>query len=110
MKKAYPNIKRYFEYLDSHSENGLVTSDVKSQWCLGDRCTPEEIKIPCPLVNTYFYVRSINGVLELKDILALSECEVEKLQVKREELKEAEFVFKDFESKLNKGYNKIICE
>lgn len=55
--------ERYFQFLDAHSENGLVVSDIPDEWCLGDWCTPTEIEIPAPFVNTYFYVKHINELL-----------------------------------------------
>ena len=69
LRALYPQMLRYFDYLDAHSEEGLVTSDRPGQWCLGDWCTPEEIAIPEPYVNTYFYIKSILRVLEIAPIV-----------------------------------------
>ena len=62
---------RYLDFLEEHCEAGLVTSDIKSaSWCLGDWCTPpDQSNLPAPFVNTYFYVRSIQRVLEIADAL-----------------------------------------
>jgi alpha-L-rhamnosidase len=79
---------RYFDYLEAHSENGLVVSDQKGEWCLGDWCTPEEIKIPEPFVNTYFYVKTINRLLEICGILQNTELP-EKLEALSKEKKDA---------------------
>lgn len=64
-----PQVLRYFDYLEAHSENDLVVSDQKNEWCLGDWCTPEEIVIPEPFVNNYFYIRTINRLLEFCRVL-----------------------------------------
>lgn len=76
MKKLYPQMREYFRYLDDHSENGLVISDREGEWCLGDWCVAHgarvKILLPEPFVNTYFYIKSINEVLECADATGLS--------------------------------------
>lgn len=67
----------WFDSLEDHSENDLITSDREGEWCLGDWCVPtmgfvnnmDAIYIPAPLVNTYFYIKSMEMVLEIGDIL-----------------------------------------
>lgn len=83
--ELYPQMLRYFDYLDAHSENGLVSSDRPGEWCLGDWCTPETIRIPMPYVNTYFYVRSLNRVLEIAAAAGRS-ADIPALEAKREYL------------------------
>lgn len=63
MRQLYPQMLRWFDYLDAHSEEGLVTSDQPGCWCLGDWCTAEKIAIPAPFVNNYFYIKSLRRVL-----------------------------------------------
>jgi alpha-L-rhamnosidase len=50
-------MKQWIEYLQTRTnENGLITKEEPDGWCLGDWCTPSEIELPEPLVNTaYFY-------------------------------------------------------
>lgn len=79
---------RYFDYLDEHSENDLVVSDQPNCWCLGDWCTAEEIHIPEPYVNTYFYVKSLSRVIEICSILCRTDL-IPALQKKQELLKTA---------------------
>ena len=79
---------RYFDYLDDHSENNLVVSDQPNCWCLGDWCTAEEIHIPEPYVNTYFYVRSLSRVIEICDITGRTEL-IPALREKQDLLKSA---------------------
>ncbi|MBQ8510466.1 MAG: family 78 glycoside hydrolase catalytic domain [Clostridia bacterium] len=64
-----PKVLHYFDYLEAHSENDLVVSDQPGDWCLGDWCTPEEIAIPAPYVNNYFYVKTINRLIEFCEVL-----------------------------------------
>ncbi len=65
LKKLYPQMLRYFDYLDAHSENGLVTSDKKGEWCLGDWCTPSPVALPAAFVNNYFYVKAMMRLCEI---------------------------------------------
>ncbi|MBO5070906.1 MAG: family 78 glycoside hydrolase catalytic domain [Roseburia sp.] len=76
LKELYPQMLHWFEYMEAHSENELVTSDLEGVWCLGDWCAPamtfnqlEAMMIPAPLVNTYFYIKAMEHVLEINDQL-----------------------------------------
>ena len=69
-RQLFPQMLRYFDYLCEHSENDLVVSDQPGQWCLGEWCIPGQkqldgLPLPNPLVNNYFFVKSIDRVLEL---------------------------------------------
>lgn len=64
-QRMYPQMLHWFDYLDAHSEEGLVTSEEPGNWCLGDWCTAEKTQLPEPYVNTYFYAKSLRRALEL---------------------------------------------
>ncbi|MCQ2462070.1 MAG: glycoside hydrolase family 78 protein [Clostridia bacterium] len=72
--KYFDNMLHYFDYLEAHSENDLVVSDQPGEWCLGDWCAPHEVhgtrpEIPASFVNNYFYVRTIDRMLEMSEII-----------------------------------------
>ena len=82
LKKYYPNMRRYIDYLESHSTHGLVTSDKQGNWCLGDWCGPiilypdkeilnhrQQVFIPAPMVNTYFMIKSLQKMCEIARII-----------------------------------------
>ena len=82
LSKYYGNMRRYIDYLEAHSEFGLVTSDKKGEWCLGDWCGPnilypekditshnQQVIIPAPYVNTYFMVKSLQTMREIAQII-----------------------------------------
>ena len=86
LEKYYQNMRRYIDYLESHSEYGLVTSDKKGEWCLGDWCGPnvlypdrditahnQQMLLPAPMVNTYFMVKSLNHMCEIAKIIGKDE-------------------------------------
>ena len=86
LAKYYDNMRRYIDYLESHSEFGLVTSDKAGEWCLGDWCGPiilypekditshnQQVMLPAPMVNTYFMVKSLNRLCEIARILGRDE-------------------------------------
>ena len=79
-RELYPQMLRYFDYLEDHSENNLVTSDREGEWCLGEWCTPGPVALPAPFVNNYFYIKSLQRMMEIaraigkeKDILMFHE-------------------------------------
>ncbi len=82
LEEFLPKALKYFSYLDAHSEEDLVVSDQPGLWCLGDWCTPEEIVIPAPFVNNYFYIRSLNRAMEICGILHREELIPELMQRK----------------------------
>lgn len=80
LRELYPQMLRYFDYLEAHSEDDLVVSDRKNAWCLGDWCAPAQnrfnllnaMRIPAPFVNTYFYIRSMRETLKIARILRIT--------------------------------------
>ena len=82
LAKYYGNMRRYIDYLEAHSEFGLVTSDKAGEWCLGDWCGPiilypdrditshnQQVLLPAPMVNTYFMVKSLNRMCEIARLI-----------------------------------------
>ncbi len=82
LAKYYDNMRRYIDYLEAHSEFGLVTSDKTGEWCLGDWCGPnilypdkditshnQQIFLPAPMVNTYFMIKSLNQMCDIAHII-----------------------------------------
>lgn len=83
LEKYYNNMRRYIDYLEEHSEFGLVISDKEGSWCLGDWCGPvilyperevgtrynQQVFIPVAMVNTYFMVRSLEKMSEIAHII-----------------------------------------
>ena len=65
--RLYPQMMKYFSYLEAHSRSGFVVSDREGEWCLGDWCTPEKMILPPAFVNNYFYIRSMRRVLAFSD-------------------------------------------
>ncbi len=86
LSKYYNAMRRYIDYLESHSEFGLVTSDKKGEWCLGDWCGPnviypdkditahnQQMVIPAAYVNTYFMVKSLEKMCEIATVIDKTE-------------------------------------
>ncbi|MDD6062763.1 MAG: family 78 glycoside hydrolase catalytic domain [Oscillospiraceae bacterium] len=69
----FPQMLRYFDYLNAHSEKDLVVSDQPGQWCLGEWCTPGkktlDLDIPNPFVNNYFFVKSLDRAMEIARVI-----------------------------------------
>ncbi|MGM9625784.1 MAG: family 78 glycoside hydrolase catalytic domain [Eubacteriales bacterium] len=92
MKALYPQMLRYFDYLEAHSAHDLVESDKKGEWCLGDWCAPIQVILPAAFVNNYFYIKSMQRVIEIGRIIG-RETEIpmlnERIRVRREAVKAA---------------------
>lgn len=73
LARLYPQMLRYFEYLEAHSENELVVSDKEGDWCLGDWCAPIQVILPSPFVNNYFYIKSLSRMIEIAPLVGHSE-------------------------------------
>ena len=69
LARYYPNMHRYFDYLELHSEHELVTSDKAGEWCLGDWCCHTSVVMPAPFVNTYFYIKSLARMIEIAKLI-----------------------------------------
>jgi len=79
LREYYPNMRKYLDYLEAHSENDLVTSEEPGNWCLGDWCCPDEdfvpgkrptpVALPEPFVNNYFYIRTLREMREIARLI-----------------------------------------
>ena len=73
-RKLYSQMLKYFDYMESHSENLLVKVDMpENAWCLGEWCTPEAVALPAPFVNNYFYVKAMEKAIEIAKHLGFHE-------------------------------------
>lgn len=73
LKECFPAMLHWFEYLENHSKDGLVVSGEPGGWCLGDWNTTQEILLPVPFVNTYFYIKSLQTASEIAGILGMTD-------------------------------------
>ena len=66
VRELYPQMLRYFDFMESHSENLFVKVDMPEEaWCLGDWAATDPIVMPAPFVNNYFYIKSMEKVIEM---------------------------------------------
>jgi len=73
LSRYYPQMLRYFDYLESRSENDLVIRSQTGIWCLGEWATPASVVLPAPYVNNYFYVKSLMKAIEIARIIKKEE-------------------------------------
>ncbi len=101
LSEYYPNMRRYIDYLESHSEYGLVVRDKEGEWCLGDWCGPnilypdkditshnQQVILPAAMINTYFMVRSLQKLCEIARLIGREE-DIEEYEKKIEYRKKA---------------------
>jgi alpha-L-rhamnosidase len=78
LKRHYSGMKQWIAYLKTRTnENGLVTKEEPDGWCLGDWCTPSDIKLPEPLVNTAYFYHVTDLMTKVASILGNSVDESE---------------------------------
>lgn len=69
-EKYFDAMKLYLDYMDSHSEFGLVVRGEPHGWCLGDWCAPDnKNELPEPFINTYFLIKCLKMYIELSYIV-----------------------------------------
>ncbi len=101
LETYYPNMLRYLDYLESHSEKGLVVREEKGGWCLGDWCSPKDRNlIPEPFVNTYFHLKTLKMTIEIADVIGKPNKE---LKARYEKVKKA-FLEKFYDKKTGTFY------
>ncbi len=86
LERYFPNMLKWVSYMESRSENHLVVREEEGGWCLGDWCTPGEVRISEAFVNTYFLVKALGFMAEIAAWLGLS-CKA--LAEKQERIKQA---------------------
>ena len=69
IKHCYDKMKLWISYLLSHSESGLVTSEDKDGWCLGDWASLEKMEIPEPYVNSCYFVKNLLLLEEMANLI-----------------------------------------
>ena len=73
LEATYVPMRLWMDYLEKHSEDGLVTHEEEGGWCLGDWCTLEPIAIPQPFVNTCYTLKCLEILCEIAQIIGKTE-------------------------------------
>lgn len=69
LKSVFLNMEKFVDYMVSRSETGIVVREEKDGWCLGDWCTPSEIKIPEDFVNTTLFITQLKHIIYCAEAL-----------------------------------------
>ena len=89
VETCYESMRRWVEYLKAHSEDGLVVREEEGGWCLGDWCPlTEPMEIPIPYVNSCFFMKILEMLMELAPVAG--HCEhIEEYRNLRESIAQA---------------------
>ncbi|MBP9988059.1 MAG: family 78 glycoside hydrolase catalytic domain [Ruminococcus sp.] len=63
LENIFPRMDLFVDYIENRCENGLIVREEKDGWCLGDWCTPENIKIPEEYVNTTMFISQLKMMI-----------------------------------------------
>ena len=89
LQESYDSMKAYLKYMVNHCEDGIVTSEEKGGWCLGDWCPlGNKVTIPEAFVNTYFLAKCAEMTAATAEILGFKE-EIEVYKKLAEDSKKA---------------------
>jgi alpha-L-rhamnosidase len=76
LEEHYEGMKAWIEYLKTRTdENNIIVREEEGGWCLGDWCTPEEIKLSEELVNTCYFAYVSELMSKISGVLGDSEQE-----------------------------------
>ncbi len=104
LEKYYPNMLMYLDYLQSHSDEGIVMREELGGWCLGDWCSPKDRNlIPEPFVNTYFYLKTLGMTIEIAELIGKSSKE---LKARYKDVKKV-FMDKYYDKKTSTFYGSV---
>lgn len=74
IEKYYPAILAYIDYMEKHSENGIVVREEEKGWCLGEWCTlHNDIQLPEKFVNTYYMIKTLLIAIEIAEEIGKKE-------------------------------------
>lgn len=80
LRDLYPQMLHWFDSLEDHSKEELIVSDRPGVWCLGEWSVPsrgqnelDDVLVPAPYVNTYFYIKCMEIVLKIGKLLGIHE-------------------------------------
>lgn len=80
LNEALPAMRRWIDFTEASSDDGLVMREIEGGWCLGDWCYLESAKLPEPFVNTCWFIHTLRLYTELCDIAGVSfDNKIEKL-------------------------------
>lgn len=68
--QGYDAILRWFDYMDAHSEKGLVVREEEGGWCLGDWYFPaseEKEQLPEAFINTFYYLHGLQEMMQISE-------------------------------------------
>ncbi len=75
IKRCYPHMKHWIEYLETKLNNGLITHEEEGGWCLGDWASIGGVKIPSEFVNSCLYIKQLGIMEELSGVLGYTDSE-----------------------------------
>lgn len=74
LAENYDGMKKWVDYLETRSENGLIVREEEGGWCLGDWGALEKTAAPLePLVNTCLFMRSLVFMRKIATVLGKTE-------------------------------------
>lgn len=88
LEKGYEGMLNWIKYLNTRHNGDYIIIREEAGWCIGEWFNPTLINLDIPFANTYFFLLSLNKVIEISAILGKT-CEIPWLEALRERVKDA---------------------
>lgn len=63
--QGYDAILRWFDYMDAHSEKGLVVREEEGDWCFP--ASEEKEQLPEAFINTFYYLHGLQEMMQISE-------------------------------------------
>lgn len=63
--QGYDAIPRWFDYMDAHSEKGLVVREEEGGWCFP--ASEEKEQLPEAFINTFYYLHGLQEMMQISE-------------------------------------------
>lgn len=84
LERCYSPMKHWVDYLSTRLESGLIVREEDGGWCLGEWCTLDECSLPEEYVNSCYFIKIIDIICQIADIIGKSEDTEELIKLKAE--------------------------
>lgn len=83
LRECFPYQKKWVCSMETFCEGGLIVKEYEGGWCLGDWCTPNAVAIPEAFVNTYYYIKALEYLTEIAEIIGEDSTTFARLRAER---------------------------
>lgn len=88
LERGYIGMLNWIKYLNTRHDGDYIIVREEAGWCIGEWFNPTLINLDVPFANTYFFLLSLDRIIEISEILG-EKREIPWLKALREKVREA---------------------